>query len=89
MHQLTLQSGDNAITVHHQGAHLSSWLYKGKEQLFLSRKAIYEPTKVIRGGVPISFPQFGAFGSGNSLGFARNVVWQKVETQHDNLYGLS
>ena len=84
MHQSTLQSGDNAITVHHQGAHLSSWLYKGYEQLFLSRKAIFEPTKAIRGGVPICFPQFGGFGPGNSHGFARNVVWQPLEAQHNN-----
>ena len=84
MHQSTLTSGDNAITVHHQGAHLSSWLHKGREQLFLSRNAVFEPTKAIRGGVPICFPQFGAFGPGNSHGFARNVVWQPLETQHDN-----
>ena len=84
MHQSKLQSGENAITVHHQGAHLSSWLHKGREQLFLSRNAVFEPTKAIRGGVPICFPQFGAFGPGNSHGFARNVVWQALEGQHEN-----
>lgn len=86
MNQSTLQFGSSEITVHHQGAHLGSWLYQGKEQLFLSRKAIYKPGKPLRGGVPICFPQFGAFGPGTSHGFARNVVWQEVRgSEHNQL----
>ena len=84
MKKSTLQFGDSAIIVHHQGAHLSSWLYQGKEQLFLSREAIYKPAKALRGGVPICFPQFGAFGPGISHGFARNVIWQQVASQSDS-----
>ena len=84
MKKSTLQFGESVIIVHHQGAHLSSWVYQGKEQLFLSREAIYKPTKALRGGVPICFPQFGAFGPGTSHGFARNVIWQQVACQSDN-----
>ncbi len=85
MEHSKLQYGDHAITIHHQGSHLSSWLYQGQEQLFLSSNAIYKPSKAIRGGVPICFPQFGSFGSGNSHGFARNVVWQEIEPGSKNL----
>lgn len=85
MDRSRLQFGDSSIEVHHQGAHLSSWLFKGKEQLFLSRQAIIEPAKAIRGGVPICFPQFGAFGPGKAHGFARNVLWQKCESNLENL----
>ena len=84
MKQSKLEFGDNAVCVHHQGAHLSSWVYQGKEQLFLSSKAVFEPTKAIRGGVPICFPQFGAFGPGRAHGFARNVIWRHVGSLKDD-----
>lgn len=79
-----LQFGNSAIEVHHQGAHLSSWVAQGKEQLFLSRKAIIQPSKAIRGGAPICFPQFGAFGPGQQHGFARNVLWQQCDSKQPN-----
>lgn len=85
MDQSQLQFGDSSIEVHHQGAHLSSWVYQGKEQLFLSRQALFEPAKAIRGGVPICFPQFAAFGPGRYHGFARNMLWQPCETSQPNL----
>lgn len=72
----TLEYKDHSITCYQQGAHLSSWTFKGKEQLFLSKKAIFEPGVALRGGVPICFPQFGAFGPGKKHGFARNTDWQ-------------
>ena len=81
MQQSQLQFGNSEVNVHHQGAHLSSWLYQGKEQLFVSREAIFKPSKAIRGGVPICFPQFGAFGPGKQHGFARNVLWQKIASE--------
>ncbi|KAH0696735.1 hypothetical protein KY289_014217 [Solanum tuberosum] len=34
-----------------------------------------EAPKAFRGGIPISFPQFGTFGSLERHGFARNRVW--------------
>ena len=85
MNQSKLQFADASIIVHHQGAHLSSWIFQGREQLFVSRQAIYKSSKAIRGGVPICFPQFGTFGPGNSHGFARNVVWQPTLTDNNRL----
>ncbi|KAM3373818.1 hypothetical protein P3S68_012532 [Capsicum galapagoense] len=43
--------------------------------LFRSNKTLWKPPKAIRGGIPISFPQFGTFGSLERHAFARNRVW--------------
>lgn len=59
------------------GAHITSWkTAAGREWMFLSRQAQFEPGKAIRGGVPVIFPQFSGFGQGQRHGFARNVEWQ-------------
>lgn len=86
MNRSRLHIGDSSIEVHHQGAHLSSWVCQGKEQLFLSQKALVETGKAIRGGVPVCFPQFAAFGPGQKHGFARNVLWhERTATQSNHL----
>lgn len=61
-----------------QGAHIYSWLAGGEEQLFLSKKACFDRGVALRGGVPICFPQFGAFGTGQKHGFARNIDWNII-----------
>ncbi len=64
----------------HYGAHLTSWLTSsGKQWIFVSDKARFESGTAIRGGVPIIFPQFNAFGSGSRHGFARNLDWVLVD----------
>jgi len=58
------------------GAHILSWKCKGEERLFLSRKAVFDGKKAIRGGIPLVFPQFGRpVDSLPSHGFARISVW--------------
>ncbi|XP_017240526.1 putative glucose-6-phosphate 1-epimerase [Daucus carota subsp. sativus] len=58
------------------GAHVTSWKNAcGEELLLLGSKAIFEPPKPIRGGIPICFPQFSNHGPLDSHGFARNRVW--------------
>lgn len=74
----------NHVTLFHQGAHLTSWVHQDKEQLFLSESALFEKNKAIRGGVPIIFPQFGAFGTGKKHGFARQAHWEPLETQEEH-----
>jgi glucose-6-phosphate 1-epimerase len=66
--------GDSAEIYLH-GAHLTSWCCGTQEQLFLSQQSLFAQGKAIRGGVPIIFPQFGAFGPGAKHGFARNLAW--------------
>lgn len=72
-----LQSDDGAsAVVADHGAHLLSWRPAGgDEALFLSHASGYGGSAAIRGGVPVIFPQFGACGSGQRHGFARNAAW--------------
>lgn len=72
---LTLPSGAS-VTVCDYGAHLLGWQSPdGEQQLFLSDSAEFKAGKAIRGGIPLIFPQFNAFGPGKRHGFARNTLW--------------
>lgn len=67
-----------SVEVFPYGAHVVSWrTADGRERLLLSRKAVYEPGKAIRGGIPVIFPQFGP-GPIVTHGFARNREWHVV-----------
>ncbi|GMI77820.1 hypothetical protein like AT5G57330 [Hibiscus trionum] len=58
------------------GGQVTSWKTDRREELlFLSSKAIFQPPKAIRGGIPICFPQFGNIDSLEQHGFARNRLW--------------
>lgn len=62
------------------GAHVTQFQPRGqKPVLFMSSKSSLEAGKPIRGGVPISFPWFGARQDGRPgpmHGFARLVNWE-------------
>lgn len=60
-----------------QGAHLVSFIpNEGKELLWLSPKAVFEPAKAVRGGIPLCMPWFGGHPDGlPSHGFARSTDW--------------
>lgn len=63
--------------IYRHGAHLTSWQSRrGREWIFLSRKAQFQAGKAIRGGVPVIFPQFNERGPGPRHGFARTTPWQ-------------
>lgn len=68
-------------TIYSFGAHLTSYkTSQGKELLFLSRDAILDGSKAIRGGIPLCFPQFGQPDkSMPQHGFLRNNYWKEVE----------
>ncbi|XP_075522761.1 putative glucose-6-phosphate 1-epimerase [Primulina tabacum] len=58
------------------GGQILSWKNEGGEELlFTSSKAILKPPAVVRGGIPVCFPQFGSRGSLEQHGFARNKMW--------------
>ncbi|ANM70384.1 aldose 1-epimerase family protein [Arabidopsis thaliana] len=58
------------------GGQVVSWKNERREKLlYMSTKAQLKPPKAIRGGLPISFPQFGNFGALERHGFARNRFW--------------
>ncbi|GET92405.1 aldose 1-epimerase-like protein [Leishmania tarentolae] len=82
---VTIHNEDgSSITVYEQGAHISSWKTKdGKEHLYLSPTAIVADRTPLRGGVPLIFPQFGAYGPmQQSHGFARTRVWKIEDAQN-------
>ncbi|XP_009794715.1 putative glucose-6-phosphate 1-epimerase [Nicotiana tabacum] len=72
---LSEPTGSTAEVLFH-GGQVVSWKNERREELlFRINKTLWKPPKAIRGGIPISFPQFGSFGSLERHGFARNRVW--------------
>ncbi|XP_065910494.1 uncharacterized protein [Dysidea avara] len=76
----------NCVEVNLHGATLTSWVAEGADMIFVSEKAVYDNKKAIRGGVPVIFPQFGAWELGPQHGFARISQWkvQQDPIKHDN-----
>lgn len=71
----------SALEIYLYGAHITSWRLSGSSEiLFLSRNAVFEKGKAIRGGIPVIFPQFGN-GPLPAHGFARNTDWQVRSTE--------
>ncbi|CAN6674810.1 glucose-6-phosphate 1-epimerase [Trichomonascus vanleenenianus] len=79
--EVVLSSGNSTVRILKYGATVLSWTVNGKEQLFLSEKAVLDGTKAVRGGIPLVFPVFGKATEGPCAqlpqhGFARNHVWE-------------
>ncbi len=58
--------------------------HDGRERLFLSKKALVDGTKSIRGGIPICWPWFGAHREGEKYpahGYVRTRQWQLLATE--------
>src|SRR2546421_11248220 len=51
----TLPTGES-VHVLLYGAAITSWKSNGKENLFLSEKAVLDGSKAVRGGIPLVFP---------------------------------
>lgn len=86
-----LSTHDGAIAVITlYGAQLVSWLSAdGRERLYLSERARFEPGRAIRGGIPVVFPQFADSGPLPRHGFARTSTWELVGARHDNGYACA
>ena len=73
---VTLDGPFGRATVHEHGAHVTSWIPAGDEEvLFTSTRARLDGRSAIRGGVPVIFPQFGP-GPITKHGFARTARWR-------------
>lgn len=76
------QYGSASVSLH--GAQLIDWQPENTQPVvWLSEKAIFEPQKAIRGGIPVCWPWFGAHGEDSSQpahGFVRTQSWtlQKI-----------
>ena len=87
---VVLDNGQFTCKVYDFGAHVVSWRSKSDlevfkaqpEFLFLSREAVLDGTKPIRGGIPICFPQFGKLGTcAKQHGFARHSTWDFISSE--------
>ncbi len=71
------EKAEAAISLH--GGHVLSFTPKGQEDLiWMSKEAIFNPEKAIRGGVPVCWPWFGRIAN-PAHGFARNSAWSLIE----------
>ena len=79
MKKIELKHGtaNSSVTVVPFGATITSWKIDDQEYIFVSKTAIMDGSKAIRGGIPICFPNFGPWEYGPQHGFARNSKnWQ-------------
>jgi glucose-6-phosphate 1-epimerase len=83
--RLNHPSGATAIITLY-GAHLVQWISAdGRNRLFCSTQSSRNGQRAIRGGVPVIFPQFAAFGNGMRHGFARVSTWRRTaQGSHGN-----
>ncbi len=77
--------GGARATVTEHGAHVLSWTpAAGDERLFLSARSRFGDGASIRGGIPVIFPQFAAFGPLPKHGFARTRPWTTLHVSPDS-----
>lgn len=78
---LTSDQGQRA-EIYLFGGHVASWKDDaGRERLFMSRKAVFDGTSPLRGGVPLVFPQFAEHGDLPKHGLVRDVMWAVEKTE--------
>ncbi|EGD75797.1 hypothetical protein PTSG_07916 [Salpingoeca rosetta] len=72
---VVLEREGDKVEVYTYGATVTRWQVAGEDILFLSDKAVLDGSKAIRGGIPLVFPNFGAWECGPSHGFGRISTW--------------
>ena len=78
-----LKFGQNTAKISRFAAHVVEAKIDGADIFFLSKKAVMDTSKAIRGGIPIIWPQFSNRGPLPSHGFVRNKTWRVVEAHED------
>lgn len=67
-----------------QGGQVLEWQPNGhKPVLWVSKAALYQPGKGVRGGVPVCFPWFGQLEGRATHGFVRTRMWEVREAKTD------
>ena len=55
-----MDRGNNTTcTINLHGCTIVSWRVNNQEQLFVSKRSVFDGKKAIRGGIPFVFPIFG------------------------------
>ncbi|CAN4124998.1 unnamed protein product [Withania somnifera] len=77
INQVTLRNPQGAsVQIGLLGGQVTSWQNdRGEELLFTSSKVIPKSSKAARGGISVSFPQYGDGGSVEQHGFVRNKIF--------------
>jgi glucose-6-phosphate 1-epimerase len=77
-------SSGSTATIARQGAHVTSWKRaNGEEMLFLSETSRFAPGEMIRGGIPVIFPQFAKLEPLPEHGLLATVSWEIAEVGRD------
>lgn len=78
--RIELASGGARADVYLHGAQVTSWIPAGEseDRLFLSARSAFRAGAAIRGGIPVSFPQFANQGALPNHGFLRTLAWEPV-----------
>lgn len=67
------------------GAHVLGWTPAGDvERLWLSRDSVCGPGSVVRGGIPVIWPQFAQRGDGPRHGIVRDRAWTVRSAEVDD-----
>ena len=69
-----------------------NFAWRSKQILFLSKDAVFNASKAIRGGIPICWPQFGPRGNLPAHGFARTTAWtfeKAVEREQETIVSFT
>jgi glucose-6-phosphate 1-epimerase len=67
-----------------QGGQVLEWQPTGhKPVIWVSRAAVYQPGKGVRGGVPVCWPWFGQLEGKGAHGFVRARMWEVREARVD------
>jgi len=86
---LTAAGGSSSATVvPERGGLVTGFIVDGEPLLFLDRETLEDPTKNVRGGVPVLFPFPGRPPPGIALkqhGFARLEAWELTEVTQTQL----
>lgn len=80
--QIELKCGNSTCSVYLFGATIFSWKPDGFcEKLWISKQSAMDGITPVRGGIPISFPQFAGQGTLPSHGLVRQLMWE-VQSSH-------
>ena len=88
---MELVSGNaRATLLPERGALIASWKVFGDDLLYMDPTTLADPSKNVRGGIPVLFPSPGKLtndryprGSMKQHGFARTLPWEVVSTSAD------
>lgn len=80
-----ITTGDAMARVAVQGGQVLEWQPRGaKPVIWVSKAAVHEAGKGVRGGVPVCWPWFGAKDGKPAHGFVRTRMWEVRETREDH-----